>query len=213
MERVDPKALGRRVAARRKTLRLSQAELAALVGMKQQGIDSIERGEVKRPRMLRELAHVLKTTQEWLLYQRGPETAGESLPDVTWVPQISWISAGQLASANADLPVEDMPLLAFVDLGRGEFFALRVQGDSMDRVSPEGSIIVVNRADRELVAGKCYVFAIRGETTYKAWRPGRSGEPPYLEPLTTNTALNKPIFFKGKSPPVVGRVYRSIIDL
>ena len=37
----------------------------------------------------------------------------------------------------------------------------------MDRVSPDGSIIVVNKAERELMNGRPYVFSLRGETTYK----------------------------------------------
>ena len=83
------------------------------------------------------------------------------------VPLLSWVSAGRLADAGSQIPVEDVPLLAFADLGRGEFFALKVQGDSMDRVSPDGSIIVVNKADRALVAGKCYVFSQQGEMAFK----------------------------------------------
>src|SRR5690242_4525941 len=45
------------------------------------------------------------------------------------VPVLSWVSAGQLADASSQIPVEDVPLLAFADLGRGEFFALKVRGD------------------------------------------------------------------------------------
>ncbi len=59
---VDPATLGRRVAARRGKLALSQEALAARVGMKQQGIDAIEQGRVKRPRLLRELARALQTS-------------------------------------------------------------------------------------------------------------------------------------------------------
>jgi SOS-response transcriptional repressor LexA len=125
------------------------------------------------------------------------------------VPILSWVSAGQLADASSQIPVEDLQLLAFADLGHGDFFALRVTGDSMDRVSPENSVIVVNRADQALVSGKLYVFAIKGETTYKAWQ---AGEPDYLAPLSTNPA-HRPIFFKKGDLIVIGRVCRSVIDL
>jgi len=70
---VDPAALGRRVATRRAKLGLSQEALADRVGMKQQGIDAIEQGRVKRPRLLRELARSLQTSEDWLLWRRGPE--------------------------------------------------------------------------------------------------------------------------------------------
>jgi SOS-response transcriptional repressor LexA len=125
------------------------------------------------------------------------------------IPLISWVSAGQLADTGSQIPVEDVPLLAFADLGRGDFFALKVVGDSMDRVSPDGSIIVVNRAERELLPDRPYVFSRRGEATYKLWQPN----PPHLAPFSWNPA-NKPIFIKGKRDfAVVGRVRRSVLDL
>lgn len=125
------------------------------------------------------------------------------------VPLLSWVSAGRLADAESQIPVEDVPLLAFADLGRGDFFALRVSGDSMDRISPDGSIIVVNRADRELVPEKPYVFLHRGETTFKLWR----ANPDHLAPHSWSGA-NKPIFLKGKKEfEVIGRVRRTVLDL
>jgi SOS-response transcriptional repressor LexA len=214
METVDKKAFGRRVAERRKELKArypSQAALAARVGMRQQGIDSIERGEVERPRKLRELAQALQTTQEWLLWRRGPkETSSiDATVELSRVPLLDWVSAGRLVEPRSQIPVEDVPLLAFADLGRGDFFALRVGGDSMDRVSPDGSVIVVNRADKTPVAGKPYVFSYRGEATYKLWH----AEPPYLAPFSTNPA-HQPIFVKNKrSLEIVGRVRRTLLDL
>jgi SOS-response transcriptional repressor LexA len=127
----------------------------------------------------------------------------------TKIPLISWVSAGQLADVQSQIPVEDVPLLAFADLGRGDFFALKVAGDSMDRISPEGSVIVVNRADRQLVADRPYVFSRRGEATYTLWQPN----PPHLAPFSWNPA-NKPIFVKGKRDfTVIGRVRRTVLDL
>lgn len=125
------------------------------------------------------------------------------------VPLIEWVTAGNLAEPRSQLPVHDVPLLAFADLGRGEFFALKVRGDSMNRVSPEDSVIVVNRADRELISGAYYVFAVRGETTFKMWHAA----PPYLAPYSTNPA-NQPIFFARKRDlEVIGRVRRTLLDL
>ena len=73
MTNVDKKAFGARVAARRMKLGLSQQALADLVGMKQQGIVSIEAGHVERPRLLRELAAALHTSDAWLLWRDGHE--------------------------------------------------------------------------------------------------------------------------------------------
>jgi SOS-response transcriptional repressor LexA len=210
MNTVDQKAFGLRVEKRRLTLKMSQEALAQLVGMKQQGINSIEKGEVARPRLLNEIARTLKTSEEWLLWKKGPEVVESAMPaDYREVPLLSWVSAGRLAEATAPLPVQDVPLLAFADLGRGDFFALKVQGDSMDRISPDGSIVVIDRADRQLVSGRFYVFSLKGDATYKMWRP----DPPRLAPFSTNP-MNEPHFVKGKRDfAVVGRVKRTVLDL
>jgi SOS-response transcriptional repressor LexA len=130
-------------------------------------------------------------------------------PTITRVPLLDWVSAGRLSDPMSQIPVEKVPLLPFADLGRGEFFALTVAGDSMDRVSPEGSRIIINRADRTLVPGKHYIFAIRGETTFKVWQD----DPPHLAPYSTNPA-NKPIFIRRRHDlEVVGRVRRTMLDL
>lgn len=145
---------------------------------------------------------------EWLLEGDGGPTPAASRQVVS-VPHLSWVSAGALADAGSQIPVEDVPVLAFADLGRGDFFALTVQGDSMDRVSPDGSVIVVNRADRELVAGKSYIFAVRGETTFKRWFP----EPARLEPYSTNPAHPALFIRRRRDLEVVGRVRRTVLDL
>jgi transcriptional regulator with XRE-family HTH domain len=146
MKPVDRKAFGERVARRREKLGMSQPELAREVGMKQQGIDHIEHGVVSRPRLLRELAVKLNTTEQWLLWNEGPETVVSSTFNVISVPLIAWESA-----ADVEPHLDGVPHLAISDLGRGTFFGLRVENDSMNRISPPGSIIIVNRDDRELV--------------------------------------------------------------
>jgi len=215
MVEVDPAAFGNRVAARREKLGISQTALAKAVGMRQQGIDAIEQGRVKRPRLLRELVSALKTTEDWLLWRKGPEEPpapqAATEADLRRIPLLDKVTAGKLRASSSQIPVEDVPLLAFADLGRGDFFALTVDGDSMDRWSPDGSIIVVNQADRTLVSGKAYVISQRGEATFKMWRP----DPPRFAPYSTNPS-HEPIFVKSKAEAeklVVGRVKRTVLDL
>ena len=145
-----------------------------------------------------------------LLAMEGISGLGVPSPHVpARVPLIDWVSASRLVEPRSQIPVEDVPLLAFADLGRGEFFALRVGGTSMDRISPDGSVIVVNRADKTLISGKPYIFAVRGETTFKLWH----ADPEYLDPHSWDSS-HKPIFVKKKKDlEVVGRVKRTILEL
>lgn len=183
---------------------LKQGQLARKAGVSQSTVSKWLAG-VQEPNMA-QWSRVVR------LALRNPETrhmvaiADES---VSYLPLISWVSAGKLTDAESQIPVQDAPILGFVDLGHGEFFALKVEGDSMNRVSPEGSVIVVNRLERQLINGKCYIFSLRGETTFKRW----NADPGYLEPDSTNP-LNKPIFLKkSRDFDVVGRVLRTVLDL
>lgn len=136
------------------------------------------------------------------------EITGHPLPGITLVPELTWVSAGKLVDSSTQTPLQDVKLLAFPDLGPGDFFALRVEGDSMDRVSPSGSVIVVNREDKQLLPGKPYVFWSRG-ATYKLWRPN----PARLEPYSTNPAHQAIFLMPDDEPHVVGRVRRTALDL
>ncbi len=68
--------LGQRVREMREKKGWSQNDLAArLPGVRQQSIDQLERGHVKRPRFLPELADALGAPLQWLLTGEGIRTA------------------------------------------------------------------------------------------------------------------------------------------
>lgn len=208
-------ALGRRLIGAREERGISQSELARRLQVTRSAVAQWESGTTG-PSMenLREAALELRVSFDWLATGRGQKTtepvvATPSLSKIQHIPLLSWVSAGKLTEAGAQIPLQDARILTFSSLGRGDFFALQVAGDSMDRLSPDGSIIVINRADRQLIAGKAYVFSQRGEATYKLWEP----EPPHLAPYSTNPA-HKPIFVVRKRDlEVVGRVRRTVLDL
>lgn len=215
-EKAVKEALGRRIAEARAFKKLGQTDFGNLIGVSRGAPAQWEIGRTA-PKTANLIQVAIETGYafEWLATERGPkfpiqaQESNESAKSVRRVPVISWVSAGQLADAGSQIPIEDAPVMSMSNLGRGEFFALRVEGDSMDRWSPEGSIIIVNRADRQLVSGKAYVFSLRGETTYKRW----NAEPAYLNPHSWN-ANHQPRFIrKKKDYEVVGRVKRTILDL
>ncbi len=68
--------LSHRLKQKRAELNLTQAQLAEMVGVKQQSIQLIESGKTQRPRLLFELANALKCDAAWLLYGKsGPHAA------------------------------------------------------------------------------------------------------------------------------------------
>lgn len=168
---------------------------------------------------------------EWLLDNRGPmvrppqpsrhlssEDVSAEIDSVyssgaatkTAIPLVAWVNAGKLADVDTQLPAKRIGVDLISDLGTGDFFATKVEGDSMNLLSPEGSILIVDRNDRVLVSGRRYIFAIKGKTTFKEYV---GDDPPYLNPQSSNPK-NRPIIIKKKSDvEIVGRVKRTVLDL
>ncbi|KQT52184.1 hypothetical protein ASG54_21825 [Aureimonas sp. Leaf460] len=137
---------------------------------------------------------------------------GEATPGypVIQIPVVSWVSAGGLKKRDGVILDEVERYLPIADLPRGDWLALKVEGDSMNRIAPDGSIIIVNRADDSLINDRYYVFALDGgETTFKRFR--RTPRP-MLQPFSTNLDhMSLPV--DEDDVYVVGRVRRVITDL
>lgn len=193
---------------------LSQEELAQRVRRQggeihQTGIDKIEKRDTSRPRYLKEIAIGLGVTEDWLLTGKEPkERVGElDAPRAAVIPIVTWVSAGAMAQEEGQQDVIGQVETGRLD-PRGRWVALRVEGDSMDRISPPGSVILVNLNDRRLVPNACYVISNGdGDVTYKRFRPN----PSRFEPVSTNPS-HEPIFPDGE-PVVVGRVRKTILDM
>ena len=126
------------------------------------------------------------------------------------VPLVSWVSAGNLRPNEGVQPDQIEKHVPVANLPKGDWLALKVLGDSMDRVAPEDSILIVNRADETLIDGKFYVFSLEGgEATFKRFR--RRPEM-MLQPYSTNLD-HLSISVRDKELYVFGRVRRVISDV
>lgn len=126
------------------------------------------------------------------------------------VPLVSWVSAGKLADPST--PVDDLSEAKpypIAGLPPGEWIALRVDGSSMNKISPPNSVIAVNRKEKNLVPNACYIIADEdGSATYKRFRPG---PPIRFEPVTFSDG-HETLYPDGE-PTIIGRVRKSIIDM
>lgn len=123
------------------------------------------------------------------------------------VPVVSMVSAGALRevtearimeAADETISVCDVPETTL---------ALRVSGSSMNRIAPEGSLILVDYSQRDMTPGDFYVVQIEGQATFKRFR----SDPARLEPLSTE---QHDIIFLGDKPvEVVGRAFEVITRL
>ena len=212
------KRQGRRLEAARKAAGYRSGRSAALdngwpessyraheAGKRTIGQDDAER-YARRFRM-----RGVKITAQAILFEPQAQPGLDAgAGEIVRVPLVSWVSAGKMVSVD-DVPETVERYLTCGDLRPGDWMALEVHGNSMDRVAPDGSIIMVNRADRQLVDSGFYVVALpSGESTFKRWR--RSGvKHGLLQPYSTDP--DHVTIFPVEGMKVVGRVRRVRRDL
>lgn len=187
--------------------RMSQEELGKRVNQGQTTISSWERGRTEPTRD--DVKRVAAALDVPLAELEGPFIVPASDGRVHSIPLLSWTTAGSLRDPTNQLDLTDCPMLEMGGLEAGDYFATVIEGDSMDRVSPDGSTVIVNRDDIRPVPGRAYIFSYRGETTYKRWQ----ADPDRLEPFSTNPRHHAIYTRSAADWLVVGRVRRTIFDL
>lgn len=203
------KLLADRVRQRLSDLGLSAREVSMRTTGKPEFLRPVLRGAQPRADNLEKLAEVLGVSVQWLLTGQGniALSGDPPLQPKLRVPLLSWVSAGVMAFP--DVSEETLSWVEEAGLDpNGDWIALRVVGDSMDRISPPESIIFVDRKDQVLVPNACYVISNGdGEATYKRFRPN----PMRFEPVSTNPE-HEPIY-PTREPLIVGRVKKSVLDM
>lgn len=203
---MEKTVLQKRLEEKMDEAREKPAPLATRLGFSDSFIRDILRGKAKNPSAtnLERLARALGTTADYLLGITDEDEPGD--PVVFAVPVLAMVSAGSLM--RDDVRDEAIGTIRMSDLGAGDWIALRVHGNSMDRISPPESIIFVNRRDKRLVPNALYVIADEeGNASYKRYRPG---PPPRFEPVSTDPNLEP--LFPQHEPVIIGRVRRSVLD-
>lgn len=162
-------------------------------------------------RAVKEYADAFGVPEEWLLFGRNPppwatSEVGGGREVIRSMPIISSVAAGKLLEPTDQIS-GDYQTIEIGGLPAGDYFATMVDGDSMDRLSPPGSTIIVDRAERDPLPGRRYIFARRGKTTFKRYER----DPIRLVPESTNPT-HEPIFPKSDDEwTVIGRVRMTML--
>lgn len=157
---------------------------------------------------LRDRLHALAREQGIIVEPKQPrQDSPNRKPQL--IPVLSWISAGRLSGSDMPANVKAEKRIAVADLKQSKWIALRVSGESMNRVAPDGSMIFVDLADKRLVEEGFYVFAQpTGDATFKRYRGGRR---PRLQPYSTDP--DQETIPAPEDLEVIGRVRRVVNDL
>jgi len=208
-------SIGPRIAALRVERGISQTELAEAVDMTQQGIQSIEAGGVKRPGKLREIARVLRTTEDYLLTNKGAKNVGDdnnSDPtdfDGDSRPEDGIIELDVRAGMGGGGTMEGREVRhdgQYADPVKGEAWRfpsrfvreelrttenriviLETSGDSMAPTILSGDRVIVDTGHR--IPSPDGIYAIRdmfGSIVVKRLQVLRSGDPPRMKVISDN---------------------------
>ena len=130
--------LGQRLKQARKNKKFSQKVLAERVGIKQQAVQRIERGDVKNTCYIVELAHALEVSPDWLA------TGKEWQPPITYAselqtrytpaqaiqaPLLSWDQLTEMR--NLPLKTTNYTCIPVFNCRGERCFVLEIQDDSM----------------------------------------------------------------------------------
>jgi SOS-response transcriptional repressor LexA len=180
---------------------VSQADLAKAADTSPQQISKLVQGQREMTALWAEkLAPTLRTSPEQLVFQGLRRFRA---------PLLSWVSAGRLVQQEGVRRSDIKRYVLLADLPKGDWIVLEVEGDSMNRIAPDGSYICVNLADQRVLNDHFFVFGTpEGEATFKRYR---AGNPPRLQPFSTNP--DHETLQMTEEVLIVGRVGRVINDL
>lgn len=126
---------------------------------------------------------------------------------IVHVPLLSWVEAGAFSEVVGTPPADVGDEGVAVVSSRETLIAVRIRGNSINRVAPDGSIAVIDYQDTDLVNGKLYgIMNGDNEGTVKRYfaNPDRF-EPDSTEPHQT-------IFAADHDIQVVGRVIQTTTE-
>ena len=130
-----------RIKSARESLKLTKRELAKRIGVHESSINKYEKGLVDIPlSKITELARVLNVTESYLM---GWEDNDKEAPQGIKIPVLGTVAAGIPISAVEDiLDYEEIPQSW---QNQGEFFALKIKGDSMKPDINDGDTVIVKQ--------------------------------------------------------------------
>lgn len=205
---INGKELVARIEARGKEFGYASLKATCMAaGATYESVRNWGRTDIQTPTPKREtlkpLLKELNTTEEWLLFGEGAPDATETTHAIP-VPLLGHVAAGRMTSGDS-LAGEAHDIIQVAGIDDGELFALRIIGDSMDRILPEETIVIVDRADRTLIALKIFVIADpeTGDATVKRYM----ANPPRFEAWSHSPGFTP---LPASNVKVLGRVRMSL---
>ena len=188
-----------RIKSAREDLKLTKRELAKRIGVHESSINKYEKGLVDIPlSKISELSRVLNVTEAYLMgWEDEQKLQGLK------IPVLGTVAAGIPISAVEDiLDYEEVPQSWE---NQGEFFALKIKGDSMEPRMESGDVVIVKQQP-DANSGDTVIVLVNGDdATCKRLQKTDNGimlvstNPKYPPMFYSNEEIQtKPVVILGK---------------
>lgn len=188
-----------RIKSAREDLKLTKRELAKRIGVHESSINKYEKGLVDIPlSKISELSRVLNVTEAYLMgWEDEQKLQGLK------IPVLGTVAAGIPISAIEDiLDYEEVPQSWE---NQGEFFALKIKGDSMEPRMESGDVVIVKQQS-DANSGDTVIVLVNGDdATCKKLQKTDNGimlvsTNPKYPPMfySTEDIQTKPVVILGK---------------
>lgn len=188
-----------RIKSAREDLKLTKRELAKRIGVHESSINKYEKGLVDIPlSKISELSRVLNVTEAYLMgWEDEQKLQGLK------IPVLGTVAAGIPISAVEDiLDYEEVPQSWE---SQGEFFALKIKGDSMEPRMESGDVVIVKQQP-DANSGDTVIVLVNGDdATCKRLQKTDNGimlvstNPKYPPMFYSNEEIQtKPVVILGK---------------
>ena len=188
----------------RKAHRMTQTDVAKIVGIGQSGYSFWENGRSKiDDASLRKLASLYDVSVDYLLGTDTPETSSRSIR----IPVLGDVAAGIPIEAVTD--IVDYEEIDAALAATGEFFGLRIKGASMEPRMRSGDVVIVRKQD-SAETGNTVVVLVNGESaTVKKIKYGSDG----ISLIPTNPSYDIQFFSAADVERLPVRVIGRVVEL
>jgi len=165
---IEKSSLSDRLRILRAHLKLSQKDFAQKIGFSRSYCSEIEKGKVEpTERFLKLIEQTFNVNPRWLregegemFLEEGKELAKQKIPGAIdlskfkLIPVYSVVGAGPKLNITEAEPIEWVPVPE--EYARNDIIAIKVRGESMHPIIPDGAVVGIDIEDKHIVSGQIY---------------------------------------------------------
>ena len=205
--------IGEKIKMQRKSLGLTQTELGAKLGVQKNAVSKWECGRVDDipSSKIKVMAQLFGVQPSYLIDDKDALPADAAPVDFSTLKRIPIL--GQISAGLPLYAEQNIEGYTYTDLNHGgEYFALRVRGDSMNAARIyENDLLIVRKQDTAEDGEIVVAMVGDDEATVKYWH--RRGNVVMLEPKSTNPIHQMQIYDLSETKiRIIGKVVQNQIS-